>query len=98
MMTAQPLEIRMARLEGSYEQVADRLNGIEMRLDHLDTKIDSARDQLSAKIDGVRDVLDTKSDSLRDYLHTTMDAHFRWTIATMVALVAALGAFLHVVH
>jgi hypothetical protein len=44
-VTVQPLEIRMARLEGAYEQISDRLNGIDLRLagikariDHLDQK------------------------------------------------------------
>lgn len=31
-VSAQPLDSRMARLEGAYEQVAERLNGIEQRM------------------------------------------------------------------
>ena len=31
----------MARLEGAYEQVADRLNGIDHRLEAIEKKIDS---------------------------------------------------------
>ncbi|MHB8229928.1 MAG: hypothetical protein ACYDG0_03960 [Vulcanimicrobiaceae bacterium] len=86
-MSAQPFEIRLARLEGTYEQVDKRLDtihadvrdlraGMDLRFDSLDRKIDGVRDSLSAKIDG----------------------NFRTMLGTMVALIAALGAFLHFVH
>jgi hypothetical protein len=38
-MTAQPLEIRMAHLEGAYEQVSHRLNGIDLRLNAIDSRL-----------------------------------------------------------
>jgi len=44
---ANPIEIRMARLEGAYEQVSQRLMHIDSRFDGLDRKIDA----LDAKID-----------------------------------------------
>ncbi|MGH7660481.1 MAG: hypothetical protein ACRENA_06155 [Vulcanimicrobiaceae bacterium] len=47
-MSAQPLEIRMAHLEGAYEQISERLRGIDGRLLALDQKMDS----LARKIDG----------------------------------------------
>jgi len=36
-----PLEIRMGRLEGAYEQISKRLDSIDARLDRLDAKIDA---------------------------------------------------------
>ncbi len=36
----------------AYEQIADRLNGIEGRLDSLDRKIGGRLDSLDRKIDG----------------------------------------------
>ena len=39
-VTAQPLEIRMARLEGAYEQISERLNGIDLRLASIESRID----------------------------------------------------------
>ena len=50
-VTAQPLEIRMARLEGAYEQISDRLNGIDLRLASIEARIDATRDMLLARMD-----------------------------------------------
>jgi hypothetical protein len=52
-MSAQPLEIRMALLEGVYEQISERLNGIDGRLTGLDQKIDSRFKRLDQKIDTI---------------------------------------------
>ena len=38
-MSAQPLEARMARLEGAFEQIGDRLNSVDRRLDSIDQRI-----------------------------------------------------------
>ncbi len=46
-MPVSPIEVRMARLEGAYEQVSQRLSNIDSRLDGVDRKIDA----LGAKID-----------------------------------------------
>ncbi|MBV9148755.1 MAG: hypothetical protein JO024_02730 [Candidatus Eremiobacteraeota bacterium] len=40
-MSSVPLEIRMGRLEGAYEQISKRLDSIDARLDRLDAKIDA---------------------------------------------------------
>lgn len=56
-MATDALEVRIADLEGAYEQVDKRLGAIETRLGDLDRKIDS-------KIDGLRGDLDRKIDTL----------------------------------
>jgi hypothetical protein len=38
----------MAHLEGAYEQVSQRLNGIDLRLAGLEQKVDSSREVLLA--------------------------------------------------
>lgn len=60
-MSAQPLEVRMAALEGSYRQVSDRLNSIDRRLDGFEQKmearfnsVDSRFAALDSKIDGLQ--------------------------------------------
>lgn len=58
-----PMENRMARLEGAYEQVSDRLNSIDRRLESFAESID--RRFLS--VDSRFDALDRK-----------VDANFRW--------------------
>ena len=50
-MSAQPLEVRMAHLEGAYEQINERLRGIDGRLTALDQKIDSRFDAFDRKMD-----------------------------------------------
>ena len=49
----------MAHLEGAYEQISERLRGIDGRLTGLDQKIDSRFDSLDQKIG----TLDRKIDS-----------------------------------
>ncbi len=39
-MAAESVDVRLARLEGSYAQVSERLSGIEQRLGRLEDKID----------------------------------------------------------
>lgn len=41
----------MAHLEGAYEQVSQRLNGIDRRLENLEQKVDATRDMLLVRID-----------------------------------------------
>jgi hypothetical protein len=45
-VSAQPLESRIAHIEGVNVQIADRLNGIDRRLDSLDGRIDSVRSEI----------------------------------------------------
>jgi hypothetical protein len=52
-MSAHPMEIRMAHLEGAYEQINERLGSIEGRLTALDQKIDLRFDSLDKKITGL---------------------------------------------
>jgi hypothetical protein len=53
-MSAQPLEVRMASLEGSYHQVSDRLNSIDRRLDSFEHRADARFDALDSKVDGLQ--------------------------------------------
>ena len=73
-MEASPIESRMARLEGAYEQVSLRLTHIDPRFDALDRKIDLRFDALDTKIDQFRDALDTK-----------IDQRFMWTVGIIVS-------------
>ena len=53
-VTGEPLEIRMAHLEGAYEQVSQRLNGIDLRLNGIDSRLvafETRMDQRFAAMD-----------------------------------------------
>lgn len=79
-MSAAPWEIRLAHLEGAYEQVSARLGGIEGRLGRVEAKIDEQRSELTAKIDDQRSELAAKIDRLR----SDQNSQFRWVIGLIV--------------
>ena len=49
-MTAQPLEPRVSRLEGAFEQIVERLGDTNVRLERLEYKVDANYHALDAKI------------------------------------------------
>lgn len=53
-MSADPWEQRVPRLEGAMTQIADRLNGLDMRFETLQRRLDSTRDGLTSKIDALQ--------------------------------------------
>jgi hypothetical protein len=42
-MQSQMLDVRLARLEGAYEQVNERMRAFDLHFDRLETKIDTNR-------------------------------------------------------
>jgi hypothetical protein len=50
----------MAHLEGAYEQVSQRLNGIDLRLAAIEARIDSTRDMVLARFDSLQASVDRK--------------------------------------
>ena len=62
-MTAQPWEPRVSRLEGAFEQIADRLNSMDGRIERLEAKIDTKIDALRGAVDGRFAQTDRKIDN-----------------------------------
>ena len=87
-MAADALEVRMAHLEGVYEQVDKRLGTIELRLGDLDRKIDGKIDGIDGKIDGLRANLDRKIDLLRSDVNRVL----YFVLGTWVTLMLAILA------
>jgi hypothetical protein len=56
-MSAQPIDVRLASLEGAYLQVSDRLNSIDRRLDGFEQRVDARFHALESKIDAKVDGL-----------------------------------------
>ncbi|HVA32752.1 MAG TPA: hypothetical protein VNG31_01315 [Candidatus Baltobacteraceae bacterium] len=50
-MSAQPMEVRMAHLEGAYEQVSARLASIDDRLTSMDDRFDRRFAGMEQKFD-----------------------------------------------
>jgi uncharacterized Rmd1/YagE family protein len=82
-MPAGPLENRMARLEGAYEQVSQRLMNIDPRFDGMDRKIDLRFDAFDSKIDA----LDAK-----------IDQRFMWTVGIVVTTWVTTIASIYLHH
>ena len=51
-MTAQPFEIRIARLEGALEQLPERMNDLRSEVNARFGQVDRRLDGIDAKIDG----------------------------------------------
>jgi len=88
-MSTSPLEIRMAHLEGAYEQVNARLGAIEERLGRLEDRMGRLEDRF-IRFD---DKLDARIDSLRSELLVRMDRQFYW-ILSLVVLAILVPIFL----
>ena len=50
-MSAQPLDSQMARLEGAFEQVGKRLDGVEQNLRSLRDRVDDGFDRVLQRMD-----------------------------------------------
>jgi tetrahydromethanopterin S-methyltransferase subunit G len=68
-MSAAPLDSRLARLEGAFDQISDRLNSIDRRFDGVERRLDD----LTRRIDDVRTGLTSR-----------MDRHFMWLMGVMI--------------
>jgi chaperonin cofactor prefoldin len=78
-MAAESLEVRMARLEGAYEQIDKRLGSIEERLGRLEARVD----QLDSRINGRLDALAAE-----------MRRQFYWTLAFIAPLYALMAGLI----
>lgn len=83
-MATSSLEVRMARLEGAYEQVNERLTVIEQRLGRMEGKFDEKFDGLAAKIEGLRRDLEARIDAKTDGLRRDMNRQSFWILTLIL--------------
>jgi len=76
-------EARIAHLEGAYDQISDRLNSIDRRLDGLETKVDAKIGGLDSKIDARFGELDAKIDGLDVKFDAKID-RLQWRMTTLI--------------
>ncbi len=79
-MAAESVEVRLARLEGSYAQVSERLGAIEQRLSGLDARMEQRFASLEAKIEERF----ARSDARMDHLENKVDRQFSWVVGPIV--------------
>lgn len=85
------LEERVAYLEGRLEDHASTVIDVRAGLTHLDVKLS----HLDAKVDAVENRLTTRIDGVESRLTTKIDRHFTWLVGIQVAVLLALvGALL----
>ena len=102
MMREKALEPRVARLEGAFEQIADRMNGMDHRLETIEQKIDvqvgalraesnQKSAELRADLGGFRaETAEKLTDLRRDF-----DKKFLWmaglSVTSWVTIMAAIA-------
>ena len=83
---ADTLDVRIAHLEGAYEQIDKRLGTLEARLGAVEARLASFQAEMR-----------TELSTLRRELQDRMDSHFRWVlgfhIATLLSLIGTMLAF-----
>ena len=100
-MTAQPLEPRVSRLEGAFEQIVERLGDTNVRLERLEYKVDANYHALDAKITALGSAFEARFAGIDqkfpgiDQKFTAMDqkfdSRFHFLIGTYLTTTIALA-------
>ncbi len=72
-MGAETIDGRLAHLEGAYDQISDRLNGMDRRFESVERKLDDLGQRIDVRVEG-----------LRDSLVSRMDRQFFWLMGIML--------------
>jgi chaperonin cofactor prefoldin len=91
-MSAHPLDIRMAHLEGAYEQISDRLNGFDTRFATIESKIDDIRDTLLNEMNRRFERIDDRFERIDDRFER-VDDQFAEMRKLIINGGFAIGAF-----
>jgi hypothetical protein len=99
-VSAQPLEQRISRLEGAYEQTADRLNGIEQRMtagfaqvDLRFVQLEQRMDSRFAQVDTRFAQLDARFSRLNEKIDTNLRTMITWMLGQTAVILGAFAAF-----
>jgi len=82
-MAAEPLEVRMARLEGAYEQVDRRLVAVEAAIEGLRAEIRDLRNEVRQEISDLRNEMRQEVSDLR----REMRQQFFWLLGVLVVAI-----------
>jgi chromosome segregation ATPase len=86
-MSAMALEARIANLEGTVEQIGQRLNSFDARFNNVDHKIDVFEERLGNRIDSLDERLTNRIDRLDERLGgriEQLDRRFTWMMGLLV--------------
>ena len=97
-MMAQPLEPRLSRLEGAFEQIVERLGDTNARLETLDQKMELNFHALLTTMDTRFAAIDTRFAAMGDKFETKftaldrkIESRFQLLIGAYVTTTVALG-------
>ena len=100
-MTAQPLEPRVSRLEGAFEQIVERLGDTNVRLERLEYKVDANYHALDAKMEQRFVGIDQKFSAMEQRfvgidqnfsaMDQKIDSRFHFLIGTYLTTTIALA-------
>jgi len=86
-MSAQPLDARLARLEGSYEQLDHRLGDLAMQMhagfSQIEARLTTLDSKFDTKIDDLDHRVNTKIDDLDHRLSAKIDS-WQWRVTALV--------------
>ena len=82
-MSAQALEVRMAHLEGAYEQINHRLGTVEQRLGNLETRMDAGFARVDERFASLEQKIDQRFGQI-DQRFGQMDQRFTWLTGLLV--------------
>ena len=87
---AMTMEERLASLEGSYQQVAIRLDSIDRRLDSLEQRLSAEVGALRHEMQQRLAHLEQRFDHLEQRMHVQMYTLLGFMVATFSGLLAAI--------
>jgi len=79
----------MARLEGAYEQIADRLNGIDHRIDSFEQKVDARFAQVDSRFAQV----DSRLLALEKKIDSNLRTIITWMLGQTAVILGSVAAF-----
>jgi len=86
----------MARLEGAYEQIADRLNGIDHRIDSFEQKVDARFAQVDsrfAQVDSRFAQVDSRLLALEKKIDSNLRTIITWMLGQTAVILGSVAAF-----
>jgi predicted PurR-regulated permease PerM len=86
-LSAQPVEVQMARLEGAYVQIADRLNGMDHRIEGFEQRVDARFAQV-----------DTRLERLEKKIDSNLKTIISWMLGQTAVILGALVTLAFALH
>lgn len=79
-MATEAIEIRMARLEGAYAQINERLGGVEREFGALRSDLKTELGSIRSEIAGLRSEIKSEN----SYMRRRMDTQFYWLLSLVL--------------